>query len=229
MLQMLDFDWPEIDEDEVQRGAAMLRQYGEDLSASIAAMDAIVQDQLVPAYRTSAGGAVGSAWSDQRSENLQQFVGLIDPAAQGMDLFSDAVIALKLKVIAELVLTAAQVAAAIAAAAFTFGASLAAQTAILLARKAALKFATNVALEQLIIKVVELIDEPLMNLGMQLVDRMLEAPVVANAVAEKESYEADLLVLEQASADLSDAQASQQTITEDFVAQFSTLQISTAG
>ena len=152
VLQMLDFDWPEVDEDELQRGASMLRQYGEDLSACIAAMDAIVAEKIVPAYETTAGGAIGSAWDDQRSENLGQFVGLIDPAAQGMDIAADAVIALKLKVIAELVITAAQIATAIAAAAFTFGASLAAQTAILLARKAALKFATNVAIEQLIIQ-----------------------------------------------------------------------------
>jgi len=229
VLQMLDFDWPEVDEDELQRGASMLRQYGEDLSACIAAMDAIVAEKIVPAYETTAGGAIGSAWDDQRSENLGQFVGLIDPAAQGMDIAADAVIALKLKVIAELVITAAQIATAIAAAAFTFGASLAAQTAILLARKAALKFATNVAIEQLIIQVIELIDEPLMNLGMQLVDRILEAPVVADAVGEAESYMVDLAALEAASSELSEAQTNQQTITEDFIAQFSSLQISTAG
>lgn len=192
VLQMLDFEWPEVDEDEVQRGASMLRQYGEDLSACIAAMDAIVADQIVPAYETSAGGAIGAAWNDQRSENLGQLVELIDPAAQGMDIVSDAVIALKLKVVAEPVITAAQIAAAIAAAAFTFGASLAAQTGILIARKAALKFATNVAIEQLIVQVIDLIDEPLLNLGMQLVDRILEAPVVADAVGEAESYLVDL-------------------------------------
>lgn len=229
VLQMLDFEWPEVDEDEVQRGASMLRQYGEDLSACIAAMDAIVADQIVPAYETSAGGAIDAAWNDQRSENLGQFVELIDPAAQGMDIVSDAVIALKLKVVAEPVITAAQIAAAIAAAAFTFGASLAAQTGILIARKAALKFATNVAIEQLIVQVIDLIDEPLLNLGMQLVDRILEAPVVADAVGEAESYLVDLAALEAASKDLADAQTNQQTITEDFIAQFSSLQISTAG
>lgn len=35
VLQMLDFEWPEVDEDELHRGAQLVRQYGEDVSTSI--------------------------------------------------------------------------------------------------------------------------------------------------------------------------------------------------
>lgn len=229
VLQMLDFEWPEVDEDEVQRGAAMLRQYGEDLTASINRIDAIVHDQIEQAYETEAGSSFVRSWDETKSDNLMEFVALIDPAAQGMDLFADAVVGLKLKVIAELVITAAQIAAAIAAAAFTFGASLAAQTAILLARKAALKFATNVAIEQMMMQVLSMISEPLMNLGTQLVGRILEAPVVDGMVSTAAGYHADLQALETASTDLGSAQTDQETITDSFIAEFSALQFSTAG
>lgn len=227
VLQMLDFEWPEVDEDELNRGAQLVRQYGEDLSTSIDRIDSIIINQIVPAYQTSAGASMRTAWDENRSGNIQGYVELLEPAATGMALFADAVVALKLKVIAELVITAAQIAAAIAAAAFTFGASLAAQTAILIARKAALKFATNVALEQLVIQVMQHIEEPLMNAGMGLVGRILEAPAVAGAITDVQTYKADLDALETASTDLETAQTEQDTITADFVTAFTSLQIST--
>jgi len=229
VLQMLDFEWPEIDEDEVARGAQMLRQYGEDLSTCIDRIDRIMHEQVEPAYKTSTGASMTASWDETRSGSMKEFVGLIEPAATGMDLFGAGVVALKLKVIAELVLTAAQIAAAIAAAAFTFGASLAAQTAILMARKMALKFATNVAIEQMMMQIMEMLAEPLMNVGMALSDRIMEAPVVQGAMTTVERYDADLAALEQASSDLKVTQSDQETLTDDFLQSFSSLQISTAG
>jgi len=228
VLQMLDFEWPEIDEDEVQRGAAMLRQYGEDISAAVERADQIVHSQIAPAYKAQGGDAFVKSWDETRSSNIQGFVQLIDPAATGMDVFADVVVGLKLKVIAELVLTAAQIATAIAAAAFTFGASLAAQTAIFLARKQALKFATNVIIEQAMIQIFEMIEEPLMGAGTQLISMIAEAEVVQGVVSEVEGVKIDLAALETASGDLQTNAHEQQTITGDFIAQFQSLQMSTA-
>lgn len=229
VLNMLGYDWPEIDEDELQRGAVMLRQYGEDLDAAITRVDEIILDQVGPAYRTNAGASFTEAWSDNRSSNMQQFVQLIPPAASGLDIGSDAVIALKLKVIAELVITAAQIAAAIASAAFTFGLSAAANVAIIAARKKALDFVTNIAVDQAMAQIFSLISEPLMGLGMQLADAMENAPVVKGAVTQVAAFEADLAALESANEQLDETTANQEQITADFLAQFGALQFSTAG
>lgn len=229
VLQMLDFEWPEIDEDELGRGAQMVRQYGEDMSTCIDRIDAIVHGQIEPAYQASAGNSFVTSWDDTRSGNLKGYIELLDPAATGMDVFAAAVVGLKIKVIAELVITAAQIAAAIATAAFTFGASLAAQTAILIARKAALKFATNVVIEQVTIKVMEAIAEPMMGLAMQYAEDLLAAPVVSGVVAEVEQVQVDLAALDQASTDFDTAETDSQTLTTNFVTQFMSLQISTAG
>ncbi|MFC7431791.1 MULTISPECIES: hypothetical protein [unclassified Agrococcus] len=229
VLNMLGYDWPEIDEDEVQKGAVLLRQYGEDLDAAIRRADSIISDKIVPGYRTQAGASFGGAWTDNRSNNMQGFVELIPPASTGLDVLADAVIALKLKVIAELVITAAQIAAAIASAAFTFGLSAAANVAIIAARKKALDFLTNVAIEQAMTQILGLVAEPLMGVGEHLIQQMSDAPLVQGAVGELEAFEADLAALEDAADELDENAEDQGRITDEFVAQFSALQFSTAG
>jgi len=229
VLDILGYEWPEIDEDEVRKAAVLVRQYGEDLSASVERADRIIVEEVGSALTAQAARSHAEAWNDNKSSNIRQFIDLLDPAATGVDLFADAVVALKLKVIAELVITAAQIAAAIASAVVTFGLGAAAQVALIAARKKVLDIATDIAVEQLMTQMLEMVIDPLSSLGEQLVQAMLDAPIVAGAVGEMEEMQADLAALEAASGALEETAMDQDRLTDDFVTQLMALQISTAG
>lgn len=229
VLDILGYEWPEIDEDEVRKAAVLVRRFGEDLEASITRADRIIVEDIPAAFQSQASKAQADAWTENRSTNMRQLVDLLDPAATGVDIFADAVVALKLKVIAELVITAAQIATAIASAVVTFGVGAAAQVALIAARKKVLDIATDLAVEQLMVQMLEMVQEPLLDVGERLVQAMLDAPIVTGAVGEMESIQADLAAMEEASAALGEAADDQDRVTEEFLAQLASLQISTAG
>ncbi|WP_309103522.1 hypothetical protein [Microbacterium sp.] len=229
VLDILGYEWPELDEDEIRRAAVIVRQFKDDLEGSIAEANKRVNDDVTGALSAQTAGAYANAWNANRESNMQRLVDLLEPAAQGIDLFADAVVALKVKVIAELGITAAQIAAAAATAVVTLGASAAANAAIIAARKVALDIATDVAVEQLAIQLLELVTEPLTNVAVSIARTMLDSPLVEGALGEVSEYKADLEALEQTAGDLERTAGDQERLGQDFIAQISALQISTAG
>ena len=229
VLDVLGYEWPQLDEDEIHRAASIVRQFKEDLEGSIEEANKRVNDDVTSALSAQTAGAYTNAWNSNRESNMQRLVDLLDPAAQGIDIFADAVLALKIKVIAELTITAAQIAAAAATAVVTLGGSVAANAAIIAARKVALDIATDIAVEQLAIQLLELVSEPLTNVAVSIAAAMLDAPLVEGALGEAAEYRADLEALEQTANDLERTAADQERLGQDFIAQISALQISTAG
>ena len=227
VLDMLGYDWPPIDEDEVRRAAQITRQFGEDLEGTIEVVDAKIHGDVVSAMKTGSATAYTTAWDSQRQGNLRQLVELIDPAATGMDVFADAVVALKVKVIAELVITAAQIAAAAATALLTGGLSLAANAAIIAARKKALDILTNIAVEQVAGQVLSMLVEPLATVMVDLATAIAEAPVVEGSIGDVSEFDADLDALEQAAGDIEKSGQEQESLAESFLAQISGCQIVT--
>ena len=49
IMEKLGFEWPDIDEDEVTKGADLLRGFGNDLETVIQAVDRQVNNELVTA------------------------------------------------------------------------------------------------------------------------------------------------------------------------------------
>jgi dihydroxyacetone kinase DhaKLM complex PTS-EIIA-like component DhaM len=229
VLDMLGYEWPELDEDEIRRAAVIVRQFKEDLEGSIEEANKRVNDDVTSALSAQTAGAYTNAWNSNRETHMQRLVDLLDPAADGIDLFADAVVALKVKVIAELTITAAQIAAAAATAIVTLGASAAANAAIIAARKKALDIATDIAVEQLAIQLMELVTEPLTNVAVSIASSMLDAPIVEGALGEAAEYKADLEALEQTANDMERTAQDQERLGQDFIAQISALQISTGG
>ncbi|MFY9714600.1 MAG: hypothetical protein WAK00_14115 [Microbacterium sp.] len=229
VLDVLGYEWPQLDEDEIHRAASIVRQFKEDLEGSIEEANKRVNDDVTSALSAQTAGAYTNAWNANRESNMQRLVDLLDPAAQGIDIFADAVLALKIKVIAELTITAAQIAAAAATAVVTLGGSVAANAAIIAARKVALDIATDIAVEQLAVQLLELVSEPLTNVAVSIAATMLDAPLVEGALGEAAEYKADLEALEQTANDLERTAADQERLGQDFIAQISALQISTAG
>lgn len=227
VLDLLGFEWPQLDEDAIRQAAHIMRQFEDDLNAAIDAADADVQD----AYASVTGSfarAHADAWDEERSGSMRQLSDLIGPAATGVDVFADVIVALKLKVIAELVITAAQIAAAIASAVVTFGAGAAVQAVILVARKKALDVVTDIMVDAAVGQVLSMVMEPLLQVAGPLIDATMDLPVVQGAVGEAEALILDLQALDRASTGMRSTSDDVDSLGEDFVSQIMALQFSTA-
>lgn len=228
VLNLLGFDWPELDEDEIHRAAHIMRQFSDDIQGTMDEVGARVTGDVPSAVTANAASSYSEAWEESQS-SMGEFCELIDGAATGVDLAADAVLALKLKVIAELVITAAQLAAATAAAFATFGLAAAAQPAIILARKKIMDIIVGEMVAAAVIQIITLVQDPLTDVLESVLDEILDAPVVSSAVGQVEEYQTDYAALEQASRDMDRSSREQERLGEDFMAQIMSLQISTAG
>lgn len=167
------------------------------------------------------------AWTENRTSNLNKLVELLDPAAVGMELIASTVEALKLKVIAELVITAAQIAAAVASSFVTFGLGAAANVALIAARKKAMTFAVNVIIEQILLQVMDIFEDQIANGMSTLIGRILDSPVTQNVAGDPTSYQADVEALEQIASDMDSAGTDFERVSDDFTTKMSSLEIFT--
>ena len=227
VLDMLGYDWPPLDEDEMRRAAVIMRQFKDDIEGTVSVADTRVKTGVGAAVKGQVSTSFVDAWDTDRSTNIQKLIDALDPVAGGIDIGADAVVALKVKVIAELVITAAQIAAAAASAVFTLGASLAANAAIIALRKKALDVLTNIMVDQLAQQLLPMIIEPLQGPMMDGITAMLEAEVVEGAVGDVSEFKADLDALDTAAGDLESNAADQERLADDFVAQIGSCQIFT--
>lgn len=227
VLNMLGYDWPEIDEDELRIGAGYVRDFEADLESLLQKVDTQVGDDLGKALETGAGKSLVDAWTQTREENMNKLLELLEPGAMGMEIIADAVEALKLKVIAELVVTAAQLAAAVVTSAVTFGLGAAANVALIAARKKVLTFIVNAAIEQLIIQVMTIFEDEIAAGAGMLIERILAAPATEGIAGDPTSYKADLAALEQVTSDMDTAADDFESISEDFGSKMSSLEIFT--
>ncbi|HET8868147.1 MAG TPA: hypothetical protein VFM87_07415 [Agrococcus sp.] len=227
VLDMLGYDWPPLDEDEMRRAAEIMRTFKDDIEGTVDVAETRVKSGVGAAVKGQASTSFTNAWDTDKSSNIQKLIDALDPVAGGIDIGADAVVALKVKVIAELVITAAQIAAAVASAFFTFGASLAANAAIIALRKKALDVLTNIAVDQLAQQLLPMIIQPLQGPMMEGITAMLEAELVEGAIGDVSEFEADLDALDTAAADFDSNAADQERLADDFIAQLSSCQIFT--
>lgn len=227
VLDMLGYDWPPLDEDEMRRAASIMRQFKDDVEGTVEVAETRVKTGVATALTGQASTSFANAWETDRATNIQQLVDALDPVAGGIEVGADAVVALKVKVIAELVITAAQIAAAAASAIITLGASAAASAAIIALRKKALDVLTNIAVDQLAQQLLPLIIEPLQGPMMDGITAMLEAELVEGAIGDVSEFQADLDALDQAAGDLESNAADQERLADDFIVQLSSCQIFT--
>jgi uncharacterized protein YukE len=229
VLNVLGFEWPQLDEDEIHRGAHIIRQFRDDIEGLMDQADSTVNERVSSAFTAQAANAHVAGWNDAREQNMGQLCEILDGAATGVDVFGHAVLALKLKVIAELVITAAQLAAAAAAAAATLGIGAAATPAIIFARKKVMDYVVGEAVAAVVVEVATLVIEPLSGVFVAVLDTLMESPVTSAAVGEVEEYLVDLEALDEASSDMDASADDQERLGQDFIAQIMGLQISTAG
>ena len=193
VMEKLGFDWPDIDEDELRRGAQIISVFKGDLEDKVQAMDRKVNGDLAAAMRGQAGPAFVSAWNANRSQNLQRLVDLLGPVPTGMDVAAGVVLALKVKVIADVTTTMIALVAMLTNPLTAMGAG-----PMLIVKKKLLNAAVDIAIEQALGQVLPMVVEPLADELPGVITAALNAPVVEAVAGDPDEFYADLQALEQA-------------------------------
>lgn len=220
VMEKLGFDWPDVDEDELRRGAGMVRTFRDDLEAKVQAMDRKVNGDLAAAMRGQAGPAYVSAWNANRSQNLQKLLDLLGPAPIGMEIAADAVFALKMKVIADVTTTMIALVGMLTNPVTALGAG-----PMLLIKKKLLNAAVDIAIEQLLNQLLPMAIEPLAEELPGIVMAALDAPIVEAVAGDPDEFYADLQALEQAEGEMEQHAADVETLTERLMSDLSSLNI----
>jgi hypothetical protein len=221
VLDLLGYEWPNVNEDAVRDAAQLLRGLESDLRGTLDELEIRV-NELGDGATAQSVNALIRAWTDNRTANMDGLLDALPGVATGIDVAADAIVALKMKVIAELTITAAQIAAAAATAVVTGGLSVVGNAAIIAARKKALDIATDIAMEGVIGEVASMVTEPLTGTITELAMSIAEAPIVTDGeatAATKLSYD----LMEQIATALSDCGADQYELCATFAAEVSAL------
>lgn len=218
VMEKLGFEWPDIDEDEVRKGATLVRNFGSDLEDVIQAVDRKVNGDIAGAMRGQTGPATMGAWNTNRSQNLQQLVDIMPPASTAMDIGADAIFALKMKVIVDVTSTLITLVAMLTNPFTAAGAG-----PMLLIKKKLLNAAVDIAVEQLLNQLAPMAIEPLAEQLPAVIDAILDAPMVEGQVGDSDEFYADLQALEEAQSTMKVHGADIQTLTSSFFAEFSAL------
>ena len=218
VMEKLGFEWPDIDEDEVHKGAGLVRSFGSELEEVIQAIDRKMNGDVSNAMRGQTGPATLGAWTANRSQNLQKLVDIMPPAAVAMDVAGGAITALKVKVIVDVTTTLVTLVAMLTNPVTALGAG-----PMLLIKKKLLNAAVDIAVEQVINQVAPMAIEPLAEQLPAIIDAVLSAPMVEGTVGDTDEFYADLAALEDAQATMKLHGADIQTLTTTFVSDFSAL------
>lgn len=218
VMEKLGFDWPDIDEDEVRKGAVLVRHLGTDLETAIQAIDSRMNGDVAAAMRGQSGPAMLSAWNTNRSQNIQKLVDIMPPAALAMDVGADAILALKMKVIVDVTSTMIALVAMLTNPISALGAG-----PMLLVKKKLLNAAVDIAVEQLMNQLLPMAIEPMAEQLPAIVDAILDAPMVEATAGDSDEFYADLQALQEAQTAMALHGADIRTVTATFFTEFSAL------
>ena len=221
VLDLLGYEWPNVDEDAVRDAAHLLRGLESDLRSTLDQLEVRV-NELGDGAKAKSTNALIRAWTENRSANMDGLLDALPEVATGIDVAADAIVGLKVKVIAELTITAAQIAAAAATAVVTAGLSVVGNAALIAARKKALDIATDLVMDEVIGQVAGMVIEPLTGTIADLAMSIAEAPLVTDGdatAATELSYD----VMEQIATALNDCGADQYDLCTTFAADVSAL------
>jgi hypothetical protein len=221
ILDKIGLEWPDIDESEIWRGAGITRQFHSDMEALIQQVDRQISVDVAAGVQSKAGEAYVSAWNTQRSQNLQQFLDLLDPVSYGMNGAAGVVVALKVKFLAQIASELLQLIPLLAAG--PLGAGLA------VAKMVFIRFITGVAIDAAVNELIQAVDDPIINVMKEHLPAVMQmiasAPVVEDTGAEVSEIIIDLNVLDQAHSDMTQNAGDVESLVTQFMADIAGLKL----
>ncbi|WP_406247059.1 hypothetical protein ACI7YT_16610 [Microbacterium sp. M] len=220
VMEKLGFEWPDIDEDELRRGAGIVGVFRDELETKIQVMDRKVNGDLATAMRGQAGPAYVGAWNANRSQNLQGLIDLLGPVPSAMDIAADAVFALKMKVIVDVTTTMIALVGMLTNPITAVGAG-----PMVLIKKKLLNAVVDIAIEQLLNQLLPMAIEPLAEQLPGVIMAALDSPIVEAVAGDPDEFYADLQALEQAEGEMQQHASDVESLTDRLMADLSGLNI----
>lgn len=173
VLNFLGFPWPEIDEDQIREAADHLRGYARDVSSSVGDMNRRLTVDLAEGYTAASYRALAETWASQSRGHMETLVEGCELLAGALDLTADGVETMKLAVIAQLGIAAAEFVADQAAAVATLGVAEAALPALYAAQNRILNGLIGTFEAEVITHLVQAVVAPLKARIGEAVDRLV--------------------------------------------------------
>jgi type VII secretion system (Wss) protein ESAT-6 len=161
-LQFIGIDWPQINEDKVRDFGTHLREFASNLQDAHQQAAGTVR-QLGQSYQGSGYEALMEKWASTSTQHLNELVDGCNVVAGALDVAADAIVAMKVAAIGELVAMAVSFAADQAAAVLTFGIAEAAEAAIIAAGKECVEFLKQQLIQHVTNEVIDAAVTPLMG------------------------------------------------------------------
>ncbi|WP_406250604.1 hypothetical protein ACI7YT_16575 [Microbacterium sp. M] len=220
VMEKLGFEWPDVDEDELRRGAEIVRVFRDELEQKLMAMDRKVNGDLAAAMRGQAGPSYVAAWNANRSQNLDKLLGLLGPVPTGMDIAADVVFGLKIKVIADVTTTMITLVGMLTNPITAVGAG-----PMLIIKKKLLNIAVEIAIEQALEQILPMVITPLAEEIPGAIMAALDAPIVEAVVGDADEFYADLQALEQAEGEMEMHAGDVESLTDRLFADLGSLNL----
>ncbi|WP_431804437.1 hypothetical protein [Microbacterium sp. bgisy203] len=175
---------------------------------------------IAASMRGQAGPAFVNAWNVNRSQNLQRLLDILGPVPVGTDVAAGAVLALKIKCIADVTTTMIALMAMLTNPITAAGAG-----PMLIIKKRLLNAAVDTAVEEVLAQILPTVIEPLANELPAVIMAALDAPMVEAIVGDPDEYYADLEALEQAEGELEQHASDIDTLTGRLIADLATINL----
>jgi hypothetical protein len=129
VVNLLGFNWPAIDEDQLKEAAGHLRTYAANCEASHDTTHRIVTGDLQQVYAAQSYTALAELWGSQTQGHMKSLIEACRLLADGLDIAAEGVATMKGACIVQLGVAAGELLVDTGAAVFTFGLSEAAAAA----------------------------------------------------------------------------------------------------
>lgn len=221
VLGWLGLDWPDIDEDEVDRAAGHLRQLADDLDVLVTTMDSLVNDDVLTAMRGSESGAAYVASWNANRENLRELTEVLPEAATALGAFAHVVVGLKLQFLAKLTTALAQLGPLVAMGPLGAGAA----AARILTMKLALGALVDAAVSEALRYVNGWFMPILVERVSALLRKVVDFPMVEGTAVDADEVHFDLEALDRAAEAMDQYAEDGERIFTDFLANISDLKL----
>ena len=101
-LDLLGFEWPDIDEDQLREAAGHLRTYARNGAASVAATDRKLTIDIAQVCTAASYQVVVEKWASQTKGHMETLLEACELMAGALELLADAVVVMKGAVIVQL-------------------------------------------------------------------------------------------------------------------------------
>lgn len=220
IMEKLGFEWPDVDEDELRRGAGIVRVFTDELEGKLQVMDRKVNGDLAAAMRGQAGPAYVGAWNANRSQNLQKLLDVLGPVPVGTEIAADVVFGLKMKVIVDVTTTMIALVGMLTNPITAVGAG-----PMLLIKKRLLNAAVDIVIEQVLNQVLPMVIEPLVEQLPGIIMAALDSPIVEAVAGDPDEFYADLQALEQAEGEMEQHASDIESLTDRLMSDLSSLNL----